>query len=166
MAYTITRSDVREITVVAGASDVTVVITKAKSDYTLESFVASTTITAGNTQAFYYDEDGIYVITATESAVTTKYIDLCVEDAYDHIETDILAILENEVDECDYSGKRYDFVALLLLGLQFFGNTTYELYVDATSWTTLPTALQLIEDAIVRSATYMELNDETTQSEN
>lgn len=166
MAYTIVRTDSREVTITAGVNDLTVLVQRAKSDYGLETFVASTTVGDTETYTITYDDDGIYIITVTESGVATKYIDLCIENIYDHLKLDIVDILSTAVDICDYSGKRYDLITLLLLGLQIFGNTTYSLYIDATSWTTLPTSLQIIEDAIVRSTLYMELNGTSTQSTN
>lgn len=166
MAFSIAKTGTREVTITADADDVLVLVQRALPSYSLETYTAQYTVSAGNSSTITYDEDGIYKIGVTERAVLSNYIDLCVEDVYDHIETDVLDLLNIPVNVVDYSSKRYDFIAITLLGLQFFGNTAYALYLDVTEWTILPDALKVIQDSIVRSKKYIELNATTTQSTN
>jgi len=166
MAFTITKPSTDTVLITAGVNNLSVTLKKANNLYTLDTISDSATVLAGEDLTLTYSTDGIYVIFVTESAVTTKYIDLCMDNVHAQLTEDVSDLITVPVDECDYSSKRYDFIALFLLGMQFFGNTTYSLYVDATSWTTLPLTLRKIQDAFVRVDKYISLNNSTTQSTN
>jgi hypothetical protein len=174
MAYTITKTGSREVTIVASdTNNLIVTVLKALDNYSTEVFIASTAVEVPNSLVVTYDTDGIYVFEIEEEngeepgvSAYYSYVDLCVVDLYDHIAEDATAILNNQVDTCDYSGRRYDFIALILLGLHYFGNTTYALLPMFITNSTLPLELQLIQDAIARSQTYTTLNSHTTQSTN
>lgn len=166
MAFTIVKSSTNTVTITAGTNDLSVTLKLANNSYTLDTISDSSTILAGESSSITYDSDGIYVIFVTELAVTTKYIDLCMDMVNARLADDIQDLILVAVDECDYSSKRYDFVALFVLAMQYFGNTTYSLYVDATTWSTLPLALRKIQDAFARVGKYISLNNSTTQSTN
>lgn len=166
MAFTITKPSTSTVLITAGANDLTVTLKKANNLYSLDTISDSDTVLASESLTLTYTTDGIYVILVTELGVTTKYIDLCMDTIHAQLAEDVSELVTIAVDDCDYSSKRYDFVALFLLGMQFFGNTTYSLYVDVTSWTTLPLALRKIQDAFARVDKYISLNNSTTQSTN
>ena len=74
-------------------------------------------------------------------------------------------ILSNPINDIDHTMARYDFMTLLLLGLHFFGNTTYSL-LQLSDEPTITGNLITTQDALNRCNLYMELNGSNTQSSN
>lgn len=157
---TIVKTGLREVTI-STTTIASIVVSKISSEYVIETLSALSTLTNG-TRVITYSSDGIYIINVDD----VYYIDLCVEDIHDHIKLDVIDILSNPIDECDHTMARYDFITLLLLGLQFFGNTTYSLLEQSDLPTVIGTNLQIVQDAINRSNLYVELNNSNSQSTN
>lgn len=156
--HTIVKTGIREITI-STSDSTSISLQRIADNYDIETVIPAHTI-VNSSEVISYNKDGIYFIGVDELV----YIDLSVADIYDHIKTDVIDILTSPLNTpSDF--KMYDFISLLLLGLHVFGNTSYAL-LPTSDLPTIDAGFQQLQDSIVRSRLYIELNGSTSQSVN
>lgn len=160
MAFSIIKSSLNTIVVTASINPLTVTIKKANSDYTLTTLIENVSIAATKTFIYTYITDGVYIVSVTELSNITTYSDMNIETITNHLTDDVKNVIVNPFDNKSSIQSHYDFINLITLGLQFFGNTDYILgEFTEQEGVLLHTTLQPLQDSFTRVSKYIETNN-------
>jgi len=154
MAYTTTVLDSGNLSISAGLNNLTVSIRKATMLNTWKLYADDFVITAGNDFVSSYD-DGVYDYTVVESAVVSGFYHIAYRDIKAALTTKVLTVLNYPTRLSTFNTDQYDFIALTLLGITYFGISD----LPVTDWSadraTIPGYLIPINNAIYDSVKYL-----------